>query len=145
MNIKIERNLRKRRRVSKEGVSAEKLPVIRKCSIGSCKLPAIGIMVYHPKGKTPKEYLVCTLHSTGYAKLAFWSLKRIMAIFRKGKTELFKAIVITPNDKTLDLGCLLAIARTEACRREQVAVNPPVKALVFVAELGVYVAVYEVS
>jgi hypothetical protein len=58
---------------------------------------------------------------------------------------MFKAIVITPNEKTTDLGCLLAIARSEACRREGVRVNPPVGALVFVAELGVYVAIYEVA
>ena len=58
---------------------------------------------------------------------------------------MLKALVISPNDKTLDFGCLLAIARSEACRREQVRVNPPVRALVFVAELGVYVAVYESS
>lgn len=57
----------------------------------------------------------------------------------------FKAIVVTPNEKTTDVGSVLAIARSEACRREQVQVNPPVRALVFVAELGLYVAVYEVS
>jgi hypothetical protein len=56
----------------------------------------------------------------------------------------FKAIVITPNEKTTDFGSLLAIARAEACRREGVVVNPSVRALVFVGELGVYVAVYEV-
>ena len=56
---------------------------------------------------------------------------------------MLKALVITPNQKTVDLGSLLAIARSEACRRERVGVNPPVRALVFVAELGVYVAVYE--
>ena len=55
----------------------------------------------------------------------------------------FKAIVVTPNSKTTDVGSVLAIARAEACKREQVRVNPPVRALVFVAELGVYVAVYE--
>jgi hypothetical protein len=58
--------------------------------------------------------------------------------------ELFKALVISPNERTVDFGSLLAIARMEACRREQVQVNPTVRALVFVAELGVYVAVYEV-
>jgi hypothetical protein len=58
---------------------------------------------------------------------------------------MLKALVITPNEKTSDFGSLLAIARFEACRREQVRVNPPVKALVFVPELGVYVAIYEVS
>ena len=57
---------------------------------------------------------------------------------------MLKALVIIPNSKTVDLGSLLAIARSEACRREGVRVNPPVRALVFVAELGVYVAVYEV-
>lgn len=56
---------------------------------------------------------------------------------------MFKALVISPNKRTTDLGCLLAIARSEACRREHVKVNPAVRALVFVAELGVYVAVYE--
>jgi hypothetical protein len=58
---------------------------------------------------------------------------------------MLKAIVITPNEKTGDLGCLLAIARSEACRREHTSVNPTVKALVFVAEVGAYVAVYQVS
>ena len=56
---------------------------------------------------------------------------------------MLKALVITPNKKTVEFGSLLAIARSEACRRECVVVNPPVRALVFVAELGVYVAVYE--
>jgi hypothetical protein len=59
--------------------------------------------------------------------------------------ELFKALVVCPNDRTVDLGSLLAIARSEACRREQTKVNPTVRALVFVAELGVYVAVYQAS
>jgi hypothetical protein len=56
----------------------------------------------------------------------------------------FRAIVVVPNDKTVDFGALLAIARSEACRREHTSVNPTVRALVFVAELGVYVAVYDV-
>ena len=56
---------------------------------------------------------------------------------------MLKALVISPNEKTVDLGSLLAIARAEACRREQTKVNPTVRALVFVAEIGVYVAVYE--
>jgi hypothetical protein len=58
---------------------------------------------------------------------------------------MLKALVITPNSKTVDLGSLLAIARSEACRREQVRVNPNIRTLMFVAELDVYVAVYEVS
>ena len=58
---------------------------------------------------------------------------------------MLKALVIVPNSKTIDFGCLLAIARAEACRREQVKVNPTVRALVFAAELGIYVAVYEAT
>jgi len=58
---------------------------------------------------------------------------------------MLKALVISPNEKTADFGCLLAIARSEACRREQTKVNPTVRAVVFVAELGVYVAVYQAS
>ena len=58
---------------------------------------------------------------------------------------MLKALVISPNAKTDDLGSMLAIARSEACRREKVRVNPPIRALVFVAEMGVYVAVYEAS
>jgi hypothetical protein len=61
----------------------------------------------------------------------------------KAAIKILKALVITPNDRTIDFGSLLAIARSEACKREQVSVNPPVRALVFVAELGVYVAIYE--
>lgn len=56
---------------------------------------------------------------------------------------MYKALVISPNERTSDLGDLLAIARAEACRREMVRVNPTLKALIYVAELGVYVAVYE--
>jgi hypothetical protein len=57
---------------------------------------------------------------------------------------MMKALVISPNEKTTELGSLLAVARAEARRRERVELNPPVRALVFVAELGVYVAVYQV-
>ena len=56
---------------------------------------------------------------------------------------MYKAIVISPNDKTVDVGSLLAVARAEACRREHTTVNPVIRALVFVAEIGIYVAVYE--
>jgi hypothetical protein len=66
-------------------------------------------------------------------------------ILQKEACRLLKALVISPNSKTIDFGCLLAIARSEACRREQTKVNPTVRALVFVAELGVYVAIYQAS
>jgi hypothetical protein len=56
----------------------------------------------------------------------------------------FKAIVVCPNERTVDLGCLLAIARAEACRREHTRVNPTIRTLVYVAEVGVYVALYQV-
>jgi hypothetical protein len=58
---------------------------------------------------------------------------------------MLKALVISPNERTNDFGSLLAVARAEACRREQTKVNPTVRALLFVAELGVYVAVYQAS
>jgi hypothetical protein len=57
---------------------------------------------------------------------------------------MLKALVITPNSKTADLGSLLAIARSEACKREQVRLNPPIRALHFLPEIDIYVAVYEV-
>jgi hypothetical protein len=57
---------------------------------------------------------------------------------------MFKALVITPNQKTIEFGSLLAVARSEARRREQIQENPPVRALCFVADLGIYVAVYEI-
>ncbi len=58
--------------------------------------------------------------------------------------QVLKALVISPNERTVDVGSLLAVARAEACRREHTQVNPTVRALVFVAEVGVYVAVYQV-
>ena len=56
---------------------------------------------------------------------------------------MLKALVITPNEKTTEFGSLLAVARAEARKREQSKDNPPVRALRFFPELGVYVAVYE--
>jgi len=38
---------------------------------------------------------------------------------------------------------LLAVARAEARKREHADKNPPIRALRFFPELGVYVAVYE--
>jgi hypothetical protein len=51
--------------------------------------------------------------------------------------------VIAINAKTTELGSILAIARSEARKREQSKENPPIRALSFFPELGVYVAVYE--
>jgi hypothetical protein len=58
---------------------------------------------------------------------------------------MLKALVISPNDKTTEFGSLLAVARAEARRREKCERNPPVRALKFFPELGVYVAVYEAA
>jgi hypothetical protein len=48
-----------------------------------------------------------------------------------------------PNKKTTEVGALLAVARDAARRREDAQTNPPIRALHFIAELGVFVAVYE--
>jgi len=58
---------------------------------------------------------------------------------------MLKALVITPNEKITEFGSLLAIARSETRKREHSEQNPPIRALVFVADVRVYVAVYEVS
>jgi hypothetical protein len=58
---------------------------------------------------------------------------------------MLKALVIVPNEKTVEFGSLLAVARAEACRREHVNIKPPIRALRFFPELGVYIAVYEVD
>jgi hypothetical protein len=58
-------------------------------------------------------------------------------------TKVFAAIVIVPNEKTTDLGSLLAIARNEACKREHTHENPTIRTLTFVPELAVYVAIYD--
>jgi hypothetical protein len=57
--------------------------------------------------------------------------------------EVLKALVIIPNDRTIEFGILLAVARAEARKREHVDKNPPIRALVFVPELQVYCAIYE--
>jgi hypothetical protein len=58
---------------------------------------------------------------------------------------MLKALVIIPNEKTREIGSVLAVARDSARKREKSKENPPVRALQFVAELGVYVAIYELS
>jgi hypothetical protein len=56
-----------------------------------------------------------------------------------------KALVIIPNEQTREYGSLLAVARAEARKREKANQNPPILALKFFPELGVYVAIYEVQ
>jgi hypothetical protein len=56
---------------------------------------------------------------------------------------LLKALVIVTNEKTTEFGSILAIARSEARKREQSKTNPPIRALRYFPELSVFVAVYE--
>jgi len=58
-------------------------------------------------------------------------------------TGVLKALVIIPNEQTREFGSLVAVARQAARNRERADKNPPILALRFFAELGVYVAVYE--
>ena len=58
---------------------------------------------------------------------------------------MLKALVIAINEKTTECGSVLAIARSEARKREQSKENPPIRALRYFPELGVYVAVYEAA
>jgi len=57
---------------------------------------------------------------------------------------MLKSLVIIPNKRTKELGSILQIARCEARKRERADRNPPIRALRFFPELGVYVALYEV-
>jgi len=54
-----------------------------------------------------------------------------------------KALVITPNQRTKDMGDILQIARAIAQKREHTHEKVNIKAIEFVGSLGVYVVVYE--
>ena len=58
---------------------------------------------------------------------------------------MLKALIIAPNEKTKEIGSILAIARDAARKREGTQENPPIRALQFVAEVGVFIAVYETA
>ena len=58
---------------------------------------------------------------------------------------MLKALVIMPNAKNFEVGALLAVARDAARKREGSPTNPPIRALHFIAELGIFVAVYEAA
>jgi hypothetical protein len=68
-----------------------------------------------------------------------------MRIHTKVILRMLKALVIIPNSQTKEFGSLLAVARAEARKREHSDKSPPIRALRFLPELGVYVAVYEAS
>ena len=59
--------------------------------------------------------------------------------------KILKALVIAINEKTTEFGSVLAIARSEARKREQSKENPPIRALRYFPELRIYVAVYEAA
>jgi len=56
---------------------------------------------------------------------------------------MLRALVITPNERTQDHGSLLAIARSEAKKREHTHENLVIRTIKFIPECGVYVALYE--
>jgi hypothetical protein len=56
---------------------------------------------------------------------------------------MLKAVVIVPNDRTRDMGSLLAIARAEAQKKEHTRENVTIRSITFIGECGVYVALYE--
>ena len=55
---------------------------------------------------------------------------------------MLKALVISLNEKITDFGAVLAIARAEARKREQLKENPAIRAVKYFPELSVYIAVY---
>ena len=58
--------------------------------------------------------------------------------------QMLKALVIMPNEKTCDVGALLAVARDAARKREGMQTNPPIRVMHFISELGIFVAIYEI-
>ena len=58
---------------------------------------------------------------------------------------MLKALVIYPNERTKDIGDLLAIARSAAKKREHTHQNVNVRTLKFVPECACYVALYEAA
>ena len=57
--------------------------------------------------------------------------------------KLLSALVIHPNERTGDIRRLVNIASAEAKRKEKTRENIVVRALLYVPELQVFVAVYE--
>jgi hypothetical protein len=59
------------------------------------------------------------------------------------QTKILSSLVLAPNEKTNDFGSILAIARSEACKKEHVKENPVIRTVMFAPDCGVYVAIYE--
>ena len=64
---------------------------------------------------------------------------------RRMKSHAEKSSSVLRPTRKRSIMAFAAIARSEARKREGSPLNPPIRALKFVAELGVYIAVYEVS
>lgn len=58
---------------------------------------------------------------------------------------MLKALVIVPNERTQEMGSLLAIARAEAQKRERTHEKLIIRVILFIPECNVYVALYEAS
>ena len=58
---------------------------------------------------------------------------------------MLKSLVIIANSRTKGVGDLLAIARSEAKRKEHIHHNVNVKCIHYIPECEVYVAIYDVS
>lgn len=58
---------------------------------------------------------------------------------------MLKSLVIIANSRMKGVGDLLAIARSEAKRKEHIHYNVDVKCIHYIPECGVYVAIYEVA
>lgn len=56
---------------------------------------------------------------------------------------MLKALVIVPNERSRDMGSLLAIARAEAQKREHIRRKVNVKSILYDPVCGVYIALYE--
>jgi len=56
---------------------------------------------------------------------------------------MLKAIVVLANQRTRDLNDILHIAASEIQKREHIHKRVKIKALKFIPECGVYVAIYE--
>lgn len=75
--IKIERNLRERRKVAYEDAKEGKVEgkSFNLCQIGDCDNEAEEVWVYQPKGQQPIEKQICSKHASGFAGTSCWRVK----------------------------------------------------------------------
>jgi len=73
--------------------------------------------------------------------LSFLTRKKVV---EKGiDKQMLRALVIVSNDKTVDMGDILAIARSQAQKREHTHENVNVKSILYDPVTGSYVVLYE--